>query len=454
MKKLLPFVLILALLAGCGSAAASESAASAGAASEASSAAEVLSEVESVAEEPVVNDNRTADPVDSAPSEESSAEASTYNDADFEVTAEYLYEGMFGTSLYFLAIQNNSDAAVEVNGNATALDADGNAIGADSMYIDVLGPGEESIGYFYFDDVSGIDKVDYQLSYSDSWYEPVLSELSVDQTLNDSNVTLNITNNGSISAQFVEAYALFMDADGNVIDYESTYFTDNDSEIKPGATISGQLDCYEDAYDHVAVYLVGRSDGSASQATASSFSDEDFDVTGYLYEGSYGSSIYFVTVKNNSQATVSVGGNATAKDADGNSIGAANLSIDVLGPGEESIGYFYFGNVSNIDTVDYQLMYSEDSFYDPVVGNLSVEVSVNDTNVVVTATNNGDIAAEFVEAYVLFFDADGNVVDYDESYIVDNDYELKPDATLSTQANAYEEFDHVGVYLTGRGGGL
>jgi len=39
--------------------------------------------------------------------------------------------------------------------------------------------------------------------------------------------------------------------------------TDGDSEIKPGGTISVQLDTYK-GFDHVECYLTGRSDGQAS----------------------------------------------------------------------------------------------------------------------------------------------------------------------------------------------
>ena len=67
----------------------------------------------------------------------------------------------------------------------------------------------------------------------------------MEQTINDQNLTVIATNDGSYSAQFVEAYALFFDADNKVVSYDSTYVTDGDSEIKPGATLSVQLDTYK-----------------------------------------------------------------------------------------------------------------------------------------------------------------------------------------------------------------
>lgn len=386
----------------------------------------------------VMNDNRGA----------VETEADPVTDDQFEFN-EYKYEDSIGDTLYFLVVKNNSESTVSFESDGTAKDASGNVLGAAQCSIDVLGPGEQSIAYFYFDSVTGIDSVEYTKTFdTDPYYKPVIANLDVQGNLNEQNATLTVTNKGEYSAQFVEAYALFFDADNNLIRYTSNYITDGDSEIKPGATLSTQLDSY-DSYDHVEIYFTGRSDGSEGSASTSSVSDDDFEKTEYMYSSTFATMDYLV-IKNNSEATVGISGNATALDGSGNVVGAANCSIDVLGPGEQSICYFYFDNVQNVDHIDYQLSYSEDIYYKPVISNLEVQASVNDSNVVVTATNKGDYAAEFVEAYALFFDASGNIVDTAENYIVDDDSEIKPGATLSAQLDTYDSFDHVEVYMTGR----
>ncbi len=186
-------------------------------------------------------------------------EVKEVSDSDFSIK-EYKYENQIGDTLYFLVITNNSDTDVSVSGNATAKDESGNSIGAGDMSIDILGAGETSIGYFYFDSVSGIDKVEYTLDYNEKpYYKPVVNNLLVEQTLNSENVTISVTNNAEYPVLFVEAYALFFDGNDNVVGYNSTYVTDSDSEIKPSKTISAQLDCYN-GYDHVEVYFTGRAD--------------------------------------------------------------------------------------------------------------------------------------------------------------------------------------------------
>ncbi len=396
-----------------------------------------------------VTDNRNnTQPADSNGQDPSQNAEIQVSDDDFSVQ-EYKYESKFGDTLWFLVVTNNSLANVTITSSAIARDSSGNAIGADDLTIDILGPGETTAEYFYFDDVSGVASVEYQLVYNTKpRWQPVISNLAVQQTLNNDNVTVTVTNNGSISAQFVQAYALFMDSANNVIRYDSKYIGDNDNEIKPGATIAGQLNC-NDNYDHVLVSLTGRSDGT-NRGSVLQINPDEFDIEEHLYESRY-NTMYFITIKNNSENTVSVSGNATAKDTNGNSLGASNFdTIDVLAPGEESIGYFYF-DITGINSIDYQLNYSDQTRYKPVISNLNAEVSINNNNVIVMAKNNGSYPAQFVQAYVLFFDANGKIVGQDHSYIIDDDNEIKVGATQTKQFNCREAFDHVGVFFAGRG---
>ena len=394
-----------------------------------------------------VIDNRGKDSKTDAEITDNRSQNTHFTDDDFE-TNGYLYENSIGDSLYFLTIKNNSSASARISGNAIARDAEGNAVSTDDMSIDVIGPGEETIGYFYFDSVTNIETVEYNLSYANPSYYSVLSNLKVKQTINDSNITLEVTNNGTISAQFVEAYAIFFDKEDNAISYSNTYILDNDSEIKPGVTLSAQLD-YSNDFDHVIVFLAGRSDGTSHENT-SPVKDADFDIQEFAYEDSIGDTLYFLIIANNSDMDVEVSGNATAKDAAGSALGADEMSIDVIGPGQQSIGYFYFDNVAGVDHVEYRLSYNTDLSYKDVLCNLAVEETINNENIIVSVKNTGDYSARFVEAYALFFDAKGRIISYNSTYFTDDDSEIKPDATITKQLNSYTAFDSVQLYFTGR----
>lgn len=144
--------------------------------------------------------------------------------------------------------------------NATAYDTNNSMISAANSTLQVIGSEEQSIMTLYFENAENVDHIDYSLQVKkDVYYEPVLSNLTIDSNLSGQNLILSIKNNGNKPAEFVQGTALFFDANDQIVSVDFTYFTDNDSEIKPGESISGQLSSYE-PFDHVEYYLDGRAD--------------------------------------------------------------------------------------------------------------------------------------------------------------------------------------------------
>ncbi len=206
-----------------------------------------------------VDNRETAEDTSEETPEETTTTAKPVSKSEFDIQ-EYKYENSIGDSLYFLVIKNNSTQAVGISFNMVAYDKKNNTIGADDGSIAVIGPGEESIGYCYFDGVKGIDHVEYDMSFDESpYYEPVIGKLEVVKNINKKNVVVTVTNKGEKPAQFVEAYALFFNKNGKVIGYRSAYLTDSDSEIKPGAKRSAQLGVYK-GFKTVKVYFTGRAE--------------------------------------------------------------------------------------------------------------------------------------------------------------------------------------------------
>lgn len=172
-------------------------------------------------------------------------------------------------SEYLVAVKNNSNLTVGISANATAYSSDNNLLGASNSAIDVLGPSEESVLWFYFSGVTGIDHIDYKdnLQYTSGanlYYKPIISNLSVQDGLNGDVLTLAVTNNGDCAAEFVEAYAVFMDANNTPLQISSTYVVDSNSEIAPGAMQSAQIEYFSSydkgEYDHVTYYFTGRAE--------------------------------------------------------------------------------------------------------------------------------------------------------------------------------------------------
>lgn len=170
---------------------------------------------------------------------------------------EYSYENTIADTLYFLIVKNNSEETVEINVNAIAKDSDGNTIGATDSSERAVASGQEVCLCNYFDSVKDADSFEYTMSVKkDVLYESAMDDISVEESKTDKKVILTCTNNGENPVEFVEAYALFF-KDGKLVNYDSNYIDDNDSEIKPGSTISGEL-CCDSGYDDVKIFVSGR----------------------------------------------------------------------------------------------------------------------------------------------------------------------------------------------------
>lgn len=177
---------------------------------------------------------------------------------DVEILEEYTYsDGLGWYTYHFMVIRNNSEVTVDVSTSSLAYKQDGTLISVDDASFDALGAGCTSVIYEAFDTESVVSYYETELTVSKSkYYESVIQDLSYKQNDIENGAIFQVTNNGSESARFVKGYVLFFDGE-KLVDYDSTYFTDDDSELKPGATISKQMTSYKD-FDRVEFYLTGR----------------------------------------------------------------------------------------------------------------------------------------------------------------------------------------------------
>lgn len=173
--------------------------------------------------------------------------------AQLEVT-EYHYK----TDWYnyaFLVIKNNSEYDLDISAAVKFLDDEDALVGADDTYEDPVQAGTETILCVTSD--TKYDHISYELGASISeYYEGVVAELSYEATKGKKKQIVTVTNNGEDPAEFVQGYGLFFKGE-KVVGFDSAYFTDDDSQIKPGKSVTKELSCYN-KYDSVQFYFTGR----------------------------------------------------------------------------------------------------------------------------------------------------------------------------------------------------
>lgn len=371
--------------------------------------------------------------------------AAEFSEEDFEVNVHF-YQPEYSSPRYYITVTNNSQATVQVKGELTAKDKYGNPLDMESLRIRALGPGETQISYCSFYGTSDIQDVDISLTYQmEDYYYPVVGDFEVSKVLNNNNVTIVVTNNGALNAQYVEAYALFFDESGNVIDVASEYVCDNHSVLKPGKTLAAQLNTEFDTYDHAEVYFSGKSDGSDSSGI-SELLMSNFSVVEYPFVS--GDTTYWcMAIKNKTDKDAGVFLNAIAYDKDGYIVGADSTYIDVIGAFQTSICHFTFNYVDDIDRIEYMISADTDIRYKDILHSLSYKKTVNNKNVILTITNTGSKDAEFTKAYVLFFDEDGDLVECTNTYFGDENSKIKSGASITKEISSYKEFETVEIYL-------
>ena len=247
MKKLLTLLLCVVMLAGCTSSGVSQE-----------EYDEVVAERDRLQEQLNAILGNTQEVVPTEIQNETTQVEDEVFPEDIEIIAEYtLSDGIGWYTRHFLIIKNNSGKTVDVSTSSLAYSADGTMISAADASFDALGAGCTSIMYEAFETEAEIDHYETSMDVSESgYYESVIQDLSYVQNDIDGGSIFQVTNNGAEAAEFVEGYALFFLGE-ELVGYNSAYFTDDDFELKPGATISKQIDCYDD-FDRIEFYLTGR----------------------------------------------------------------------------------------------------------------------------------------------------------------------------------------------------
>ncbi len=175
-----------------------------------------------------------------------------------EILAEYTLPDSIGWyTRHFIIVKNNSKTTVNISTSSIAYAKDGSMVSVADSSFEALGTGCTSVFYEAFETSAEIDHYNTEMNVTSSkYYNSVIQDLSYTQNNIEDGAIFQVKNDGESPAEFVEGYALFF-LNGKLVGYDDAYFTDDESEIKPGATITKQLTSYEN-FDKVEFYLTGR----------------------------------------------------------------------------------------------------------------------------------------------------------------------------------------------------
>ena len=218
-----------------------------------------------------------------------------------------------------------------------------------------------------------------------------------------------------------------------------------------------EYDALKEAYDRVVAerdaLLNGDDAPPTTESTPAPVGKFDSDavvsqlkVTEYSHKSDW-SHYHFFEIENGSEFDLEISIAVKFYNGVGELVGAQSDDERAFEHGQKIL--FYFMPDEEYTKTEYEITVAEETFYSCVVSNLSYESVPAKEKEIVSVTNNGEEAAEFVECSALFF-KNGEVVDFDWTYFVDDNDELKPGKTISKEIDCYEEYDSVKFFFTGR----
>ncbi len=157
---------------------------------------------------------------------------------------------------------------------------------------------------------------------------------------------------------------------------------------------------------------------------------------------------HFIIIKNNSNVTLTVRSSSMAYDADENIIGAGDADITALGSGCTSVLMEVMRAEGTTAKYDTDITTSVSDYYDSITQDLSYTQIDIENGAIFQVTNNSSDSAKNVTGYA-FFMKDGDPVSYDSYSFYDEDFELKPGATITKQFDSRGDFDSVQFFLDG-----
>ena len=156
------------------------------------------------------------------------------------------------STYYFLEIENTSIYDLDIDAAVKYYDDSGNLIGTDSGTEYAITQGYKALLIFYPDE--NFAKAEYKLDVKNaSFYKPANDSITYEVSETDEKIIVTVKNISDETLDSMEGKAIFY-KDGNVIGYDTAYFTDSDAELKAGDDVSKELNCYE-GYDSYELYL-------------------------------------------------------------------------------------------------------------------------------------------------------------------------------------------------------
>ena len=178
---------------------------------------------------------------------------------------------------------------------------------------------------------------------------------------------------------------------------------------------------------------------------------ENLKVEAYRVKNATGARFAYFVIENHSDQNLRLKAEFEFYDKYGTLVGVASREVYAVEKKTKTVIEIYLERAEEeYDRVECVLAAEEEWIYRCLTTKLSYETVWGKNREIVSVTNNSDITAENVDAYIFFFQK-GKLVEVASGYIGDEDYEIKAGQTAKREINRWKDYDSVEIIVVGYG---
>lgn len=174
---------------------------------------------------------------------------------------------------------------------------------------------------------------------------------------------------------------------------------------------------------------------------------KDLTISDWIFGNDF-NTYHLYEITNNSALTIDISINETGKNHVGSVVKANTLVEHDIPSGSTFFLYSSCYDTPDVAEFDSTIKVSQETFYQPVIQNISTEVTKKNKKAIVKATNNGAVTIDFPEIIAVFF-KDGEPVDLDWGFMCSN-ISLLVGESYTKELRSNESYDDVRVHVVGR----
>ncbi|SDB33043.1 MULTISPECIES: hypothetical protein [unclassified Butyrivibrio] len=203
------------------------------------------------------------------------------------------------------------------------------------------------------------------------------------------------------------------------------------------------------------IFLLSANTALAAAATDSDMIDAtspDADIQvmeTYEHSSEWGYKYLIAVCQNNTDEDLEVSWDTVSYDANNNILETGSSYSSYVVGRQWFVLYALFLDSDDAETYDYKINIDSAQYIVPAQKDVTLEAEMSSNGkLIIQATNNSDKDISTIQAATLFFDEDHNIVGFEDSYVVNSNYNVKAGETVVNDLTPPDGADTYEIYYT------